>query len=90
MIELLTVQLKVMGNKCNSFKHGTFIEVALIQHLLSKQNTNRPSWLCVLGSERKSNSIKILMTMQTLHPSNKFIRIVNPTLIGDVVSKVNK
>lgn len=68
-----------MCNKCNQFKHGVFIEVALIKDPLSKQNTNKLSWLCVLGSERKSKGIKIQVT-------EKKIRIVKPTLIAHIIS----
>lgn len=62
-----------------------FIEVALIKYPVSKQNTNKLSWLCVLGSKRKSNSIKIIMTLK-----KSPIRIVKPTLIGYVISNINK
>lgn len=52
----LKVWLEVRCNKCYQFKHGVFIEVALIKSPLSKQKTNKLSWLCGLGSKRESNS----------------------------------
>lgn len=67
-----------------SVKTRCVTEVVLIKYPLSKQNTNKLSWLCVLGS-KKSNSKKDFNDSKNSH-----IRTAEPTLMCYVISNANK
>lgn len=89
MIQLLKVELEVRYENVNQFKRGVFTEVALVTYPQCKQNTGKLSWPCGLGSKGMSNSIKILM-MERKKEEKSPVSRVKPTLIGYMISNVNK